>query len=95
MKSYEVFVTADCQFPNGKGELEDYEAEDYLDTVFWADNSNAWEVKKSLIDHDGYPDCIRVTQEDCSLEEDTEEYKTHEDYLDALSDWQFEQRSQP
>ncbi len=35
----------------------------HIDTVFWVDNSDREEVKRSLVNHDGYDPDIRVTQE--------------------------------
>ena len=35
----------------------------HIDTVFWVDNSDKEEVKRSLINHDGYDPAIEVTQE--------------------------------
>lgn len=35
----------------------------HIDTVFWVDNSDKEEVKRSLINHDGYDPDIQVTQE--------------------------------
>lgn len=34
----------------------------HIDTVFWVDNSDADEVKHSLINHDGYDKRIIVKQ---------------------------------
>lgn len=34
-----------------------------IDVVFWVDNSDAEEVKQSLINHDGYDPRIRVVEE--------------------------------
>jgi hypothetical protein len=36
----------------------------YVDTVFWVNNSDADEVRRSLIDHDGYDQDIVVTHKD-------------------------------
>ena len=33
-----------------------------IDTVFWVDNSTSEEVKRNLIDHDGYDPSINVRQ---------------------------------
>ncbi len=35
----------------------------HIDTVFWVDNSDREEVKRSLVNHDGYDPDIQVTQE--------------------------------
>lgn len=34
----------------------------HIDTVFWVDNSDREEVRRSLINHDGYDPSIKVTQ---------------------------------
>lgn len=33
-----------------------------IDTVFWVDNSDAEEVRRSLINHDGYDPSIEVKE---------------------------------
>ena len=33
-----------------------------IDTVFYADNADADDIKRSLVEHDGYPDDIEVTR---------------------------------
>ena len=43
-----------------------YDAEgNEIDTVFMCDNSDAEEVRRSLINHDGYDPDITVEEEEC------------------------------
>lgn len=52
MKAYRVYLE------------DDYGNETEVDTVFWCDNSDADEVKRSLINHDGYDPAIVVELEE-------------------------------
>jgi len=52
MKAYRVYTE------------DEYGDETEIDTVFWCDNSDADEVRHSLINHDGYDPAIIVEQKD-------------------------------
>lgn len=52
MKAYRVYTE------------DQYGEETEIDTVFWCDNSDADEVRRSLINHDGYDSNIIVEEEE-------------------------------
>ncbi len=51
MKAYRVYLE------------DEYGQETEVDTVFWCNNSDAEEIRKSLINHDGYDPSIIVEEE--------------------------------
>ena len=51
MKAYRVYTE------------DEYGNEKEIDTVFWCDKSDAEEVRRSLINHDGYDSNIIIEEE--------------------------------